>query len=298
MELSPFSRLLFESPLLRFAKFRAAASHADFRDSGPIRRDCFAFPRNTVRIQHAGGKPFVASPTLITLYNQGQIYVRERVADDADRSEWFSVQRSLLVEALAAHDPRVQDRPDQPFQLPYVPSDPSTYLLQRMLVRHVTEPGPVHRLFVEETVLRILDRVAASVARFRGMAQTAAPSSGVGAGEVVDAVREILSTRYREDLSLADLGRRSGYSVFYLSRVFRARTGLTIHAYQTRMRLLTALERVAEPGTDLSATALDLGYASHSHFTAAFRQAFGMTPSAFRATATADRVRELAGQLR
>ena len=294
---SPFSRVLFESPLLRFAKFRASSNHPGFRDTGPARQHCFVFPRTTLRIQHAGSKPFTASPSLITLYNQGQIYFRDRITDEGDRCEWFSVEPGVLREVLAAHDPSIQDHPERPFQLPYVPSDPRTYLLQRLVVRHATESERIDRLFVEETVLRLLDRVAANAARFRGVEQREAPTSRIGAGEVVDAVREILGTRYREDLSLADLGRRTGYSVFHLSRVFRDKTGLTLHAYQNRMRLLTALERVAEPGTDLACVALDLGYASHSHFTAAFRRAFGVTPSAFRATASAQRARELARRL-
>jgi AraC family transcriptional regulator len=297
MKQSLFTRMLFESPLLRFAKFRASPAHPGFRDSGPARQHCFVFPRTTVRIQHAGDKPFTAGPNLITLYNQGQTYLRERITDEGDRCEWFSVEPSVLIEVLAAHDPSIQDHPEQPFQLPFAPADPQTYLLQRLVVRHATESERIDRLFVEEAVLRLLDRVAASAARFRGVAQRAAPTSGTGAGEVVDAVREILGTRFREDLSLADLGRRTGYSVFHLSRVFREKAGLTLHAYQNRMRLLTALERVAEPGTDLARVALDLGYASHSHFTAAFRRAFGVTPSAFRVTASAQRARELAGRL-
>jgi AraC-like DNA-binding protein len=298
MKQSQFTQILYESPLLRFAKFRATPDHAGFRDSGPTRQDCFVFPRTTVRIQHAGGKPFIAGPNLITLYNEGQVYVRGRVTEEGDRCEFFSVQRRLLIEALAAHDPSIQDHhPERPFQLPYVPSDPRTYLLQRMVVRHVEESEHVDPLFVEETVLRVLNRVAASVARFRGAARKPAPRSGAGAEEVVDAVREILSTRFQEDVSLADLGRRTGYSVFHLSRTFRQRAGLTLHAYQNRMRLLTALERVAEPGTALSEVAHDLGYVSHSHFTAAFRQAFGLTPSAFRAKATPDRARALAARL-
>lgn len=297
MKQSQFTRILYESPLLRFAKFRAAPTHAGFRDSGPARQDCFVFPRTTIRIQHAGGKPFVAGPNLITLYNQGQVYFRNRVTDEGDRCEFFSVQRSVLIEALAVHDPSIQDHPEQPFRLPYAPSDPRTYLLQRMLVRHVEESEHVDPLLVEETVLRILDRVAASAARFRGVIRKAAPRSSAGAEEVVDAVREILARRFHENLSLADLGRRTGYSVFHLSRAFRERAGLTLHAWQARLRLLTALERVAEPGTELSHVALDLGYVSHSHFTAAFRQAFGVTPSAFRAKASAQKVLELAGQL-
>jgi AraC family transcriptional regulator len=70
-------------------------------------------------------------------------------------------------------------------------------------------------------------------------------------------------------------------SVFHLCRTFRAVTGQTIHAYRTQLRLRAALERV-EYASDLSAVALDLGFSSHSHFTAAFRRAFGVTPSGVR----------------
>jgi AraC family transcriptional regulator len=294
---SQFSRMLYESPLLKFAKFRAAPTHPGFRDSGPARQHCFVFPRTSVRIRHAGSKPFVAGPNVITLYNLGQVYERENVTEEGDRCEWFTVEPGVLVEVLAAHDPSTLDHPEHPFHLPFTPGDPATYLLQRLVVRHVTESERVDPLFVEETVLRVLDQVAASAARFRGVAVRPGPEMGAGAAEVVDAMREILARRFRENLSLADLGKRSGYSVFHLSRTFREKSGLTLHAWQSRLRLLTALERVAQPGTDLADLATDLGYASHSHFTAAFRRAFGVTPSAFRATASARRVRELAGRL-
>jgi AraC family transcriptional regulator len=166
------------------------------------------------------------------------------------------------------------------------------------VVRHVTESESVDPLFVEETVLRVLDRVAASAARFRGLAARPGPEeAGSMATEVVDAMREILARRFRERLSLAELGRRSGYSVYHLSRIFRQKSGLTLHAWQSRLRLLTALERVAEPGIELEEIAIDLGYASHSHLTASFRRAFGLTPSAFRIKASPRRVRELAAGL-
>jgi AraC-like DNA-binding protein len=49
------------------------------------------------------------------------------------------------------------------------------------------------------------------------------------------------------------------------------------------MRLRLSLERLRDPRANLSAIAYDLGYSSHSHFTMAFRRAFGTTPSEFRA---------------
>jgi AraC family transcriptional regulator len=130
------------------------------------------------------------------------------------------------------------------------------------------------------------------------MAPKPSLEAGAPAAEVVDAMLAILARRFREPLSLDELGRCSGYSVFHLSRIFRERSGLTLHAWQNRLRLFTALERVAEPGTELGELAAELGYSSHSHLTASFRSAFGVTPSAFRATATPGRVREMAEALR
>jgi AraC family transcriptional regulator len=94
--------------------------------------------------------------------------------------------------------------------------------------------------------------------------------------------------------------------VFHLARVFKARTGFSLHAYRTQLRLRAALERVAPRhgagpalrlrsgqaprrgsghggrDVDLIDIALDLGFSSHSHFTEAFRRNFGTTPSAVR----------------
>ena len=73
-----------------------------------------------------------------------------------------------------------------------------------------------------------------------------------------------------------------GASVFHLARTFRRRTGFSLHAYRNQLRVRTALEHLASPGTDLVALALDLGFSSHSHFTETFRRGFGVTPSEAR----------------
>jgi AraC-like DNA-binding protein len=70
--------------------------------------------------------------------------------------------------------------------------------------------------------------------------------------------------------------------VFHLARIFKSRTGFSLHAYRNQLRLRSALERLREPNVDLTGIALDLGFSSHSHFTETFRRAFGKTPSAVR----------------
>jgi len=54
--------------------------------------------------------------------------------------------------------------------------------------------------------------------------------------------------------------------------------GLPLYRYQLRCRLARALDLLHEYD-DLSALALDLGFSTHSHFSAAFRQLYGRTPA-------------------
>ena len=53
----------------------------------------------------------------------------------------------------------------------------------------------------------------------------------------------------------------------------------------TRLRLRASLEHLADGADDLTTLALDLGFSSHSHFTAAFRQTYGRTPAEFQRSA-------------
>jgi AraC family transcriptional regulator len=101
-------------------------------------------------------------------------------------------------------------------------------------------------------------------------------------GELVERARAVLAEHPDGRLSLAALAATVGCSPFHLARTFRASTGTSVHQYQLRLRLSLALDRLADGADDLSALALDLGFASHSHFTTVFRRTFGTTPSAFR----------------
>jgi len=62
---------------------------------------------------------------------------------------------------------------------------------------------------------------------------------------------------------------------------------LSLRAYSGRLRTVLAAERLLAGAPDLTALALDLGYADHSHFTNAFRREWGLAPSRLRACAEA-----------
>jgi len=58
-----------------------------------------------------------------------------------------------------------------------------------------------------------------------------------------------------------------------------------VHQYQQRARLARALDLLLETERELTEVALDLGFSSHSHFTAVFRRMVGLSPGTFRRSA-------------
>jgi len=80
-----------------------------------------------------------------------------------------------------------------------------------------------------------------------------------------------------------DVAAAVGVSQFHLARVFRAETGTSLHQYLLRIRMERALTRLGEGERQLSRLALELGFSSHSHFSAVFRRHFGESPARARA---------------
>lgn len=288
----PHDELLWESDLVRFGRFRAAPEESDFAVAGEIRSaPTLVFPRTIVGIAQAGWEPFVSDPMHAVMYNLGQPYRRSSATGEEDRCEWFHFAPEVMSEVLTEIDPTREDDPDSPFRSPRVAIDADIYGSQRLVVRHVAEAGAPDPLLVEETLLWVLRE---SLARQADVAS----HRGAGAGRRwTEAAREVLAERYEESASLHDIAEAIGCSPFHLCRVFRAETGSTLHRYRLRLRLSVALDRIAEPSSDLSAIAFDLGFASHSHFTAHFRRTFGFTPSEFRRRASRIRVHRLRERL-
>lgn len=86
--------------------------------------------------------------------------------------------------------------------------------------------------------------------------------------------------------TLAEIAAETGGSPVYLTQVFQQVEGVPLYRYQLQLRLARALS-VIDQYRDLSAMSFDLGFSSHSHFSASFRQAYGRSPSSFRQLAMA-----------
>ena len=109
----------------------------------------------------------------------------------------------------------------------------------------------------------------------------------------LERVKEAVALAPADKWTVAKLAKIANLSPFHLCRVFRQMVGTSIYDYVLHERLAHSLDAVLDGGDDLTAVALDAGFASHSHFTARFRGFFGCTPAALRRIATAAHVAEL-----
>lgn len=109
----------------------------------------------------------------------------------------------------------------------------------------------------------------------------------------VERVKEAVAVAPADRWSVARLAKVANLSPFHLCHVFREMVGTSIYDYVLHERLAHSLDAVLDGVDNLTAIALDAGFASHSHFTARFRGFFGVTPTALRRAATAGHIAQL-----
>ena len=101
------------------------------------------------------------------------------------------------------------------------------------------------------------------------------------AQERVEQVTFLLKQNLVEPPTLEELGKKIGCSHFYLSRIFSAQTGQTITQYLRQLRMERAAELLKSGEHNVTEAALEVGYSSLSHFSAAFHETFGCCPGLY-----------------
>ena len=93
--------------------------------------------------------------------------------------------------------------------------------------------------------------------------------------------RDLLHSRYLDELSLEDLAREVGLSPYHLLRAYRHAFGETPAREQTRLRLERAKFELAR-GASVTEVCFEVGFSSLGSFSALFSREVGCPPSAFR----------------
>lgn len=271
-----FEKLLFANETLAVGSHRLPAGDPRFETYGPTSAFFVVFPRNSTMLEYAGGDRFLSSPAVAPLYNRGQEYRRRKISEEGDFCDWFAIAPDALREVVGRYDRAAADS-ERPFRFSHVRVEPRDYLEQRAVVEGLSS-GCVDELLVEEKMLSVVGRLLARAYDAKAVASDRTP-------KVQDAAA-LLSRTFIENWSLARIAREVGSSPFHLARSFKRAMGVSIHQHRLQLRLHASLAMLRDSRGDISRIALDLGFADHSHFTAAFRRRFGVTPSRYRERAT------------
>lgn len=103
-----------------------------------------------------------------------------------------------------------------------------------------------------------------------------------GLSPMVQSACQYLENHIGEKLSVPALAEKMGYSVTYLTRVFKRQTGMTVNEYLLSQRIRQAKEALRGSREPIQSISQSLGFGSHSYFTAQFKAAVGMTPVEYR----------------
>lgn len=160
--------------------------------------------------------------------------------------------------------------------------DPRAQALVAML-RHSLRENIAEPLEAESLALTLVQRAL-------GPRTSHAAAASSGLQRLADRTKLVLAGDLSHRWTLAEIAAQVGVSPVYLTQVFQQVEGVPLYRYQLRLRLARALDLLGEYD-DLSQLGLDLGFSSHSHFSAAFQQAYGRSPSEFRQAVIARRAR-------
>jgi AraC family transcriptional regulator len=235
----------------------------------------FVFPYRGVYLRHVGGDQAVADANHVLFFNQGQGYQVSHPVVGGDASLVLSVAEPTLRELAPKH--LVCENVEFAFSQQHMRIDARAQALV-MLLKHTLQNGSIEPLEAEGLSLTLVSRTL-------GPRTSRVPGASYARRRLVDRVKVMLAADLSRRWTLGEIAAEMKGSPVYLTQVFQQVEGLPLYRYHLRLRLARALDLIAER-EDLSGLAQDLGFSSHSHFSAAFKQHYGVTPAEFRANAS------------
>jgi len=229
------------------------------------------FPYRGVYVRHQGNSEAVAEANQVIFFNKAEDYRISHPVKGGDACLSLWIDEALLWEiapkdqvraggALGFHQSRLRVDPR---------AQALVALLRHSLMRKVAEP-----LEAETLTLTLIRRAL-------GPRTSHAAGASAGRQKLVDRAKLVLSSDPSRRWTLSEIGSAVGVSPVYLTQAFQQVEGIPLYRYQLRLRLARALDLLGMY-EDLTALSLDLGFSSHSHFSAAFRQAYGRSPAEFQ----------------
>jgi AraC-like DNA-binding protein len=284
--------LLFETELLRVVDYRCRG-HDGVAEQAQEHE--IVLPRSGSYVRRDASGLCVADANHVLFFHRGQTFDIHHPHPGGDRSTDFALKGNAAHDLVRHFDPRVEDHWERPFPTSgFTLRRPASGLALSRLTA-AARSAPQEALLLEELALLLLGsilRQAFGVRQGAGVGREG--ESTADHREAAARVKLLLRQELSRKLSLQELADQAGYSPYHLCRLFKRQTGLSIHRYLQQLRLLESLDLLVEfPQRSVAEIAHGLGFASHSHFTTAFRGHFALPPRAFRQGPNGQTLQEL-----
>lgn len=240
-----------------------------------------ALPLRGVFIKHhAAGPEVVASAGQALFFNAGEEYRVSHPAGGSDDCLVLELSAPALGELLDCFDPAALQSGRRLFRATHAALPAQAAVQRGLLWRRLR--GGADNLEVEARALELFGAALASARPAAARPPDRRPQARRRRRDQAQATAVTLAAQPEQPWTLERLARRVHSSPFHLARSFGQELGEPIHRYLLRARLARALDAVLDSDEPLTSVALRLGFATPSHFTAAFRRHYGRTPSALR----------------
>lgn len=229
------------------------------------------FPYRGVYLRHLGRDDAVAEANQVLFFNDSQSYRISHPVPGGDACLSVAISHDLLHELTPKE--HLQEGGAVTFRMQRLPIDPKAQVLVAQL-RHSLTNESIETLEAETLTLTLIGRAL-------GERTSRVTRASYGRQKLVDRAKLVLASELSRRWTLAEIATAVGVSPVYLTQAFAQAEGVPLYRYQLRLRLARALDLLGSYD-DLAALGLELGFSSHSHFSAAFRQAYGRTPGQFQ----------------
>ncbi len=228
------------------------------------------FPYRGVFVRHVGRDDTVAESNQVLFFNPYEGYQVSHPVPGGDACLDLRLSEETLHELAPAELLRAGT---VAFLTQRRRIDPRAQALMALL-RYSLQRGVAEPLEAETLALTLVRRAL-------GERTSHAAGASIGRRKLVDRAKLVMASDLARRWTLAEIAREVGVSPVYLTQVFAQVEAVPLYRYQLRLRLARALDLLGDCD-DLTQLGLELGFSSHSHFSAAFRQAYGRTPAEFQ----------------
>lgn len=99
---------------------------------------------------------------------------------------------------------------------------------------------------------------------------------------LLDMANKYLEENYAQDIALADLASKTGFSTNYFSSIFKEKIGKSFVQCRTEYRVEKAKQLLCWSGKSITEIAAEVGYNDFTYFNRVFKELTGQTPGGFK----------------